>query len=84
MSKFNKMDRNEKRSARLLALQLIYANEISKITMKKFAKELFNITSDLDNSYDKYELLFKLDMQIEMALSILPDFCKKDIRNRNK
>ena len=80
MSKFNKMDRNEKRSARLLALQLIYANEISEITIKKFSKGIFNISSDPDNSYDKHELLFKLDMQIEMALSILPDSCKKNIR----
>ena len=80
MSKFNKMDRNEKRSARLLALQLIYANEISEITIKKFSKGIFNISSDPDNSYDKHELLFKLDMQIEMALSILPDSYKKNIR----
>ena len=80
MSKFNKMDRNEKRSARLLALQLIYANEISEITIKNFPKGIFNISSDPDNSYDKHELLFKLDMQIEMALSILPDSYKKNIR----
>ncbi len=80
MSEFNIMDRNEKRSARLLALQLIYANEISKITLKKFSKEIFNISSELGNSYDKHELLSKLDIQIEMALSILPDSHKDIIK----
>ncbi len=83
MSEFNKMDRNEKRSARLLALQLIYANEISEITLKKFSKEIFNISSDLGNSYDKHELLSKLDIQIEMALSILPD-SHKDAINKTR
>ena len=39
----------------------------------EFKESIFNISSDLGNSYDKHELLFKLDMQIEMALSILPD-----------
>lgn len=80
MSEFNIMDRNEKRSARLLALQLIYANEISKITLKKFSKEIFNISSELGNSYDKHELLSKLDIQIEMALSILPNSHKDAIK----
>tara|TARA_Y100000588_G_C14006267_1_gene817905 strand:- start:249 stop:884 length:636 start_codon:yes stop_codon:yes gene_type:complete len=83
VSEFNKMDRNEKRSARLLALQLIYANEISEITLKKFSKEIFNISSDLGNSYDKHELLSKLDIQIEMALSILPD-SHKDAINKTR
>ena len=84
MSEFNIMDRNEKRSARLLALQLIYANEISKIKLKKFSKEIFNISSELGNSYDKHELLSKLDIQIEMALSILPNSHKDAIKKARK
>ena len=40
MSKIDKMNRKEKRSARLLALQLLYANEVSTIEIDNFFNDL--------------------------------------------
>ena len=39
MSRFNKMNREEKRSSRLLALQIMYANEITNVKNISFFKE---------------------------------------------
>ena len=45
MSKFDKMNRKEKRSARLLALQLLYANEVSSVEIDIFF-------DNFDNSFE--------------------------------
>ena len=77
MSKFNKMNRQQKRSSRLLALQLMYANEITDTNNTKFLKEIFDIKSSINGSSDKHEVLSSLDISSEMALSILPESIKE-------
>ena len=72
MSKFNKMNRQEKRSSRLLALQLMYANEITKVKNSSFFNEIFDISSSINGSTEKYEILSNLEIRLEMALSVLP------------
>ena len=77
MSKFNKMNRQQKRSSRLLALQLMYANEITDTNNTKFLKGIFDIKSSINGSSDKHEVLSSLDISSEMALSILPESIKE-------
>ena len=72
MSKFNKMNRQEKRSSRLLALQLMYANEITNVKNRSFFNEIFDISSSINGSTEKYEILSNLEIRLEMALSVLP------------
>ena len=72
MSKFNKMNRQEKRSSRLLALQLMYANEITKVKNSSFFNEIFDISSSINGSTEKYEILSNLEIRLEMALAVLP------------
>jgi len=84
MSKFDKMNRKEKRSARLLALQLLYANEVSSIEVDTFFSDLFDSTSSINGFSGKPELLSNFDNYTDIALSVLPDsFNKifKKIRN---
>ena len=74
MSKFDKMNRSEKRSSRLLALQLMYAYEINKIRGRKsFFDEIFNVSSSINSYTDKHEILSNFDIKSEMALSVLPN-----------
>ena len=77
MSKFNKMNRQQKRSSRLLALQLMYENEITDTKNTKFLKEIFDIKSSINGASDKHEVLSNLDISSEMALSILPESIKE-------
>ena len=72
MSRFNKMNRQEKRSSRLLALQLMYANEITNVKNRSFFNEIFDISSSINGSTEKYEILSNLEIRLEMALSALP------------
>ena len=90
MSKFNKMNRQEKRSSRLLALQLMYANEITNVKNSSFFNEIFDISSSINGSTEKYEILSKLEIRLEMALSVLPQVMndkfakfKKSLNNEN-
>jgi len=80
MSKFVKMNRKEKRSARLLALQLLYANEISTIEIDDFFNDLFDSTSSINGSLQKHELLSNFDNYIDIALSVLPDSFDKTLK----
>jgi len=74
VSKFDKMNRSEKRSSRLLALQLMYAYEINKIRGRKsFFDEIFNVSSSINSYTDKHEILSNFDIKSEMALSVLPN-----------
>ena len=74
MSKFDKMNRTEKRSSRLLALQLMYAYEINKIRGRKsFFDEIFNVSSSTNESTEKHEILSSFEIKSEMALSVLPN-----------
>ena len=77
MSKFDKMNRQQKRSSRLLALQLMYANEITDTNNTKLLKEIFDIKSSINESSEKHEVLSNLDISSEMALSILPEPIKE-------
>ena len=72
ISKFNKMSRQEKRSARLLALQFIYANEITSIDKKTFFDDILNISSSINGFEQKAEILSHIDLSSDMALSVLP------------
>ena len=72
MSRFDKMNRQEKRSSRLLALQLMYANEITSIKNTTFFKEIFDVSSSVNGSKEKHEILSNLEISAEMALSVLP------------
>ena len=72
MSRFNKMNRQEKRSSRLLALQLMYANEITNVKNRSFFNEIFDISSSINGATEKYEILSNLEIRLEMALSVLP------------
>ncbi len=73
MPKFDKMNRKEKRSARLLALQLLYANEVSNVEVDSFFNDLFNSTSSINGFSKKHELLSNFDNYKDIALSVLPD-----------
>ncbi len=85
MSEFNKMSRQEKRSARLLALQFIYANEITSIDDKVFFEDIFNISSSINGFTQKSEILSHIDLSSDMALSVLPDnFSSKYIKMRKE
>ena len=77
MSKFDKMNRQEKRSSRLLALQLMYANEISTIEKKNFFNDIFDISSSANGFTQKHEILSNLEIKSEMALSVLPKSIRK-------
>ena len=72
MSRFDKMNRQEKRSSRLLALQLMYANEITNVKNNSFFNEMFDIVSSINGSKEKHEILSNLEISSEMALSVLP------------
>ena len=72
MSRFDKMNRQEKRSSRLLALQLMYANEITRVKNTTFFKEIFDVSSSVNGSKEKHEILSNLEISAEMALSVLP------------
>ena len=76
MSRFNKMNREEKRSSRLLALQIMYANEITNVKNTSFFKEIFDIKSSINGSKEKHEILSNLEISSEMALSVLPQSMK--------
>ena len=93
MSEFNKMNRQEKRSSRLLALQFIYANELTPINDQVFFDEIFNISSSINgfnqknvNGFNqKNEILSSIDLSSDMALSVLPEhFNDKYIKMRQK
>jgi len=71
--KFDKMNRKEKRSARLLALQFLYANEVSNVEVDSFFNDLFNSTSSINGFSKKHELLSNFDNYKDIALSVLPD-----------
>ena len=73
-----KMNRIEKRSSRLLALQLMYANEISDVQVDNFFEELFNILPLKDNKIEKHEMLSNLDIKSDMAFSVLPESFNND------
>ena len=78
MSKFEKMNRQEKRSARLLALQFLYANEIASAKKDIFFKGLFDVSSSINGFSEKYEILSNFEIYSDMALSVLPSsFDKK-------
>ena len=72
MSHFDKMNRNEKRSARLLALQLLYANEISNIDTASFFDNLFDLKSSINGALKKNELISNFDNYSDIAFSVLP------------
>lgn len=76
MSRFDKMNREEKRSSRLLALQIMYANEITNVKNTSFFKEIFDIKSSINGSEEKHEILSNLEISSEMALSVLPQSMK--------
>ena len=80
MSEFNKMNRKEKRSARLLALQLLYANEISSVEIDVFFDDLFDSTSSINGFTQKHELLSNFDNYVDIALSVLPDSFDKILK----
>ena len=80
MSKFDKMNRKEKRSARLLALQLLYANEVSTIEIDDFFNDLFDSSSSINGFLQKHELLSNFDNYIDIALSVLPDSFDKTLK----
>tara|TARA_B100000700_G_C14883366_1_gene779164 strand:+ start:185 stop:802 length:618 start_codon:yes stop_codon:yes gene_type:complete len=70
------MNREEKRSSRLLALQIMYANEITNVKNTSFFKEIFDIKSAINGSEEKHEILSNLEISSEMALSVLPQSMK--------
>ena len=85
MSEFNRMNRQEKRSARLLALQLIYANEMNSIDKDVFFDDIFNISSSINGFTQKTEILSNIDLSSDIALSVLPEnFSNKYFKLRNK
>lgn len=73
MSKFDKMNRKEKRSARLLALQLLYANEVSDVEVDTFFNDLFDSSSAINGFSMKHDLLSNFDNYTDIALSVLPN-----------
>lgn len=85
MSEFSKMNKNEKRSSRLLALQFIYANEITSIDEKIFFDDILNISSSINGFTQKNEILSNVDISSDMALSVLPDkFSNKYFKMRKE
>lgn len=77
MSDFNNMNRTEKRSARLLALQLLYANEISDLNIDSFFDDLFDTSLFMNPELKKYELISSFDNYSDIALSVLPESFNK-------
>ena len=73
MSKFDKMNRKEKRSARLLALQLLYANEVSNVEVDVFFNDLFDSDSAINGFSMRHDLLSNFDNYTDIALSVFPD-----------
>lgn len=73
MSKFDKMNRKEKRSARLLALQLLYANEVSNVDVDVFFNDLFDSDSAINGFSMRHDLLSNFDNYTDIALSVFPD-----------
>ena len=85
MSGFSKMNKMEKRSSRLLALQFIYANEITSIDEKIFFDDILNISSSINGFAQKNEILSNIDISSDMALSVLPDkFSNKYFKMRKE
>ena len=85
MSEFDRMNRQEKRSARLLALQFIYANEITTIDQAVFFDDIFNISSSINGFTQRAEILSHIDLSSDMALSVLPEnFSNKYFKMRSK
>lgn len=80
MSKFDKMNRKEKRSARLLALQLLYANEVSSVEIDVFFDNLFDSISSINGFSQKHELISNFDNYVDIALSVLPDSFDKILK----
>jgi len=76
MSRFNNMNREEKRSSRLLALQIMYANEITNVKNRSFFKDIFDITGSVNGFTERHEILSNLEISSEMALSVLPQSMK--------
>jgi len=70
------MNREEKRSSRLLALQIMYANEITSVKNASFFKEIFDIKSSVNGTNEKHEILSNIEISSEMALSVLPQSMK--------
>jgi N utilization substance protein B len=70
------MNREEKRSSRLLALQIMYANEITSVKNASFFKEIFDIKSSVNGTDEKHEILSNIEISSEMALSVLPQSMK--------
>ena len=73
MLDFSKMNRKEKRSSRLLALQLLYANEVSSIEVDTFFDDLFDSKSAMNGFSKKHEFLSGFDNYTDIALSVFPD-----------
>tara|TARA_Y100001970_G_C14045572_1_gene756138 strand:- start:395 stop:1036 length:642 start_codon:yes stop_codon:yes gene_type:complete len=81
MPKFEKMNRKEKRSSRLLALQLLYANEVSNIEVDTFFSDLFDFNTAINGFSKKHELLSGFDNYTDIALSVLPNSFDKTLEN---
>ena len=81
MSEFEKMNRKEKRSSRLLALQLLYANEVSDIEVDTFFSDLFDFNTSINDFSKKHELLSGFDNYTDIALSVLPNSFDKTLQN---
>ena len=73
MSQFDSMNRKEKRSARLLALQLLYANEVSSVEVDAFFNDLFDSSIVINGFSMKHDLLSNFDNYTDIALSVLPN-----------
>jgi N utilization substance protein B len=73
MSQFDSMNRKEKRSARLLALQLLYANEVSAVEVDTFFNDLFDSSTVINGFSMKHDLLSNFDNYTDIALSVLPN-----------
>ncbi len=80
MANFNKMNRKEKRSARLLALQLLYANEISNVEVDVFFDNLFDSEVSINGFSQKHELLSNFDNYIDIALTVFPNSFDKILK----
>tara|TARA_B100001123_G_C15283896_1_gene1014955 strand:+ start:237 stop:866 length:630 start_codon:yes stop_codon:yes gene_type:complete len=75
------MNRKEKRSARLLALQLLYANEISDVDIDNFFDNLFDSGLSINGFSKKHEILSSFDNYVDIALSVFPDSFDKILKN---
>jgi len=50
----------------------MYANEITSVRNTTFFKEIFDVSSSVNGSKEKHEILSNLEISAEMALSVLP------------